>query len=114
MQIKTSSALLTYKGKILLQSPDLPSIGQQQHLWCLIGAGKIKYTTRLELKNLQKKNEYFYHVELTDNDVNSIERRDGQKLEFYTLVELDKLTLSSETSVFILNNKNTVEELLAH
>lgn len=131
----SSSVILTYKGKILLLSPDLDASGVSQHIWCLIGGKKvdgqsheqtiyrkIKYTTKLELKNIRllapslhkDPGKYFYHGELTDNDVNCIERREGERLEFYTLVELEKLTLTEATELLLEEYKNAVKELFAH
>lgn len=129
-----SCVLLTYKGKILLLSPDLDPNSLEQRSWCLIGGEnvdaesfeqtiyrKIKYTTKLELKNIhllssslhKNHDKYFYHGELTDNDVNLMERREGQRLEFFTLVELKKLSLTGATELFLAEYKNAVEELLA-
>lgn len=130
----SSSILLTYKGKILLSSPDLPVAGLKQQSWCLIGGKKpdeqspeqtiqkrIKYITKLELKNInllspslhENHGEYFYHGQLSDNDVNSIERREGERLEFFTLGELGKLSLTEATEGLLTEYKNAVEELLA-
>ena len=124
--------LLSYKRKILLLSPDIDPTGIQQHLWCLIGGEdsdpgkyeeviyrKVKYATKLDLKNLKllrssshKKNKHFYHTELTDNEVNSIERREGQRLEFFTLPELSKLSLTKSTEGYINEYRNAVEQVL--
>lgn len=130
----SSSVLLTYKGKILLSSPDLPIAGPKPQSWCLIGGKKpdeqspeqtiqkrIKYITKLELKNInllspslhKNHGEYFYYGQLSDSDVNSIERREGERLEFFTLIELEKLTLTEATEGLLSEYKNAVEELLA-
>lgn len=129
----SSSILLTYKGKLLLSSPDLNSSGIPQDSWSLIGGKKveaesfeqairrkIKYATKLELKNIQpltdaagSSGKCFYHGELTDNDVNAIERREGERLEFFTLPEAEKLTLTEMTQEILTDYKNQLEELLA-
>lgn len=116
---------------MLLLSPDLDSNGVRQNLWRLIGCEKqdpesfeeaicrkIKYTTKLELTNIQPlspsardRDKHFYHGELTDNDVNSMERREGQRLEFFTLTELEKLPLTSSMQGFLTEYKNAVREL---
>ena len=123
---------------MLLLSPDMPTTGTPQHLWRLISGEKedpesfeqaicrkIKHTTKLELTNIQLlspaahnkgrpyKGKHFYHGELTDNDVNSIERREGQRLEFFTLVELEKLTLTEATHGLLNEYRNAVEKLFA-
>jgi hypothetical protein len=118
---------------MLLLSPDMPTTGPPQLLWRLISGEKedpesfeqaicrrIKHTTKLELTNIQllssathKKGKHFYHGELTDKDVNSIERREGQRLEFFTLSELEKLTLTSATEGLLNEYRNTVEKLFA-
>lgn len=129
----SSSILLTYKGKILLLSSDFPT-GVRQNLWCLIGGQKsdvesfeqtiqrkIKYTTKLELKNIcllpqaphKDKSKCFYQGELTDKDVNSIERREGQRLEFFTLVEIEKLLLTEATQDILNEYKNAIAQLFA-
>lgn len=121
------SVVLTYKGKILLQSPDLPVNGPLQLSWCLIGGEKIgsesfeqailrkiKHTTKLELKKINNLGRDFYHGELTDNDVNCMERREGQRLEFYTLHDLEKLTLTQTTEGLLTEYRNKVEEILSH
>ena len=82
---------------------------------------RIKFLTNLELENIRllskpgknDKDKYYYHSELTDHDVNFMERREGQRLEFYTLEELDNIILSSTTKLFVEENRDTVEELLA-
>ncbi len=111
----------------------MPTTGPPQLLWRLISGEKedpesfeqaicrrIKHTTKLELTNIQllssathKKGKHFYHGELTDKDVNSIERREGQRLEFFTLSELEKLTLTSATEGLLNEYRNTVEKLFA-
>lgn len=115
---------------MLLLSPDIPTTGTPQHLWRLISGEKadpesfeeaicrrIKHTTKLELTNIQllssarNKRSHFYHGELTDKDVNSIERREGQRLEFFTLVELEKLPMTEATHGLLNEYRNTVEKL---
>ncbi len=80
---------------------------------------KIKFTTKLELKKIQRlfspvttRGRHFYHGELTDNDVNSMERRQGQRLEFYALRELGKLALTETTEGFLTEYRAAVEEIL--
>lgn len=126
-----SSVVLTYKGKILLLSPDIPSVNPTKFLWGFISGQKtasessiqtihrkVKQATKLDLKNIKlvsvesSESECIYHGELSDIDVNSIERKEGLRLEFYTLRELQKLNLTEDTEGFLNDHKETVEELL--
>lgn len=127
----SSSVLLTYKGKLLLLGRDLSPISAETNIWRFIGGEKIdnesfeetiyreiEYTTKLSLKSVQrlsssriKKDKQFYHGKLTDDNVNSIERREGQLLDFFTLPELEKLSLTETTRLFLAEYKNAVEEL---
>ena len=117
---------------MLLLSPDIPTSSVPQFSWGLICGRKtdlesseqtiqrkIKHATKLDLKNIKllttkllNKDEYIYHGELSDSDVNSMQRREGQRLEFYTLEELTKLPLSEPCEGFMEDYKETVEELL--
>ena len=118
---------------MLLISPDIPSTSAPQYSWGLICGKKanaesaeqtilrkIKNTTKLELKNIklllskQNSDDYIYHGELSDSDVNGMERREGERLEFYTMTELKKLTLAHNAEGLLSEYKETVEELLAH
>ena len=129
----SSSVLLTYKNKLLLLGPEAYPNPSEQPLWRLVGGlkgnketnkdtiyRKIKHTTSLELKDVNISSpfndlggECVYHVELTDKDVNKMERREGQRLEFFTLAELSKLSLTEATEVFFTENKTIIEGLLA-
>ncbi len=118
-KINASSILLTYKGKILLMHRDDSPIVQTA--WCLIEEEKenttsfeeaiitkveeetgikliaVKLLTSSTSEDIKK---YFYHAELTDNDVNNIKRDDGQTLEFFTLPEIEKLSLTISSKAF--------------
>lgn len=138
-----TSVILTYKGKILLLGADIIGIDKfdkytrekiGKNLWRFIAGKKtgresfdqamirgIKYITKLELRNikpletsLKNKSKHFYHVELTDKEVNTMERREGQKLEFYTLMELRKMSLADTTAAFLEEYKYAVESLVSH
>lgn len=127
----SSSIVLTYKNKVLLLSQDIDEKGTELSLWSFIGGKKrgtesheqtvrrrVKYNTNLELKEikcLQSKTrgrDYYYHGRLSDFEVNHIERREGERLEFYTLKEVDALTLSEKTQDFWKEFKDNVEELM--
>ncbi len=132
--ISSSSVLLTYKGKVLLLSPDNLNLDAvRDNIWSLIGGiksknesfedtvcRKVEYFTKLTLKTLQPlsnlpygdKNRHFYVCKLTDEHVNHMERREGKKLEFFTWEEAEKLTLSESASTLFTQYKNEVKELL--
>lgn len=129
----SSSVLLTYKNKLLLLGPESHPNSAQPPLWSLISGlkgnkesnqdtiyRKIKYITGLELKNASlfppfatNSTKCVYHAELTDKDVNSMDRREGQRLEFFTLAELPGLSLSPDTKAFLDENRVALQELLA-
>ncbi len=129
--IPQSSVLLTYKGKILLITPDVNlETGVSVKPWSLIGGQtinketskqviqrKIKSATKLDFENIEllpskNKNRNFFYIELTDNQVNSIERRDNEKLEFFTLKELDKLNLNETTALLFNEYREEVEKIV--
>lgn len=103
--------------------------------WCMIGGKKennesfektierrIKEEMNIEVSNvkflltsfLEDKDIHFYHGKLTDNNVNRIERAEGQELQFFNLRELDKLQLASSSNLFFTRHRGAVEELLAN
>lgn len=83
---------------------------------------KIKEEMNIEVNSIKfllvsssdDKSIYFYHGKLTDNNVNRIERAEGQELQFFNLKELDKLQLTTSTNLFFTQYWNLVEELLVN
>lgn len=75
---------------------------------------KINDVKLLLVTSSDNKDIYFYHGKLTDNNVNLIERAEGQELQFFDLKELNKLQLTTSADLFFTQNKNIVEELLAN
>lgn len=129
-----SSVLLIYKGKVLLYSPDIDLSGLQKDNWSVIFitktnsdkleetiSRKVKYVTQLSLNSikplvagLQDKNRKpLYFQKLTDEHVNLIERREGQRLQFFTYNELDKIDLGEQTSNLFEEYKTEVRDLLS-
>ncbi len=128
--ISMSSILLTYKGKVLLMHRDMSAIVQTD--WCLIEGKKEKnksfedsisrtvereiniILTRVALisssmsENMKK---HFFHSELTDADVNNIRRDEGQTLQFFTIRELEKLSLTSDTKAFVSQHRDFLESV---
>lgn len=126
------SIILTYKNKFLLLSPDVHPAKNQKTNWSILGGqmqqhesykdsirNKVQYVTKLVLKDLkplslsEENVNTCYHGKLTDTEVNSIQRRVGQRLEFYTLEEIKHLSLTPLTSNFFLQNQTLVQQLIA-
>lgn len=106
---KSSESLifLTYKEKILLMIRDFDLTSRFKKTWCMIGGKKednesyektivrkIKEEMNIEVSNvkfllasfLDDKDIHFYYGKLTDNNVNRIERADGQELQGLRLI----------------------------
>jgi len=133
-KLNESLILLTYKEKILLMIKNYVYNSGIQKTWSMIGGEKgenesfektiirkIKEEMKIEVSGVESirdtfsdnKNIHFYHGKLTDNNVNSIERAEGQELQFFDLKELGKLQLTTSADLFFARNKEIVEELLA-
>jgi NADH pyrophosphatase NudC (nudix superfamily) len=106
--------LLTYKGKVLLMHKEKSVIDDQKHPWCLIGGFKesketfekalqrrVKNETGILIENINYLSESCYHASLTDDNVNKIQRKEHQLLDFFTPRELNKLYLANSTQDFI-------------
>lgn len=134
-KINESLVLLTYKEKILLMIRNYVFNSGLQKIWCMVGGEKennesfekaivrkIKEEMNIEINDVKlllvapsdSKNTYFYHGRLTDNNVNLIERAEGQELQFFDLKELGKLKLATSTNIFFKQNRNIVEEAIAN
>ncbi len=113
-KISPASILLTYKGKALLMYKKSSPMDEEKHAWCFIGgikenresfenamARKVEKETGIKIEKVEFVSESCYHARLTDDNVNKIERAEGQLLDFFTLKELGKLFLSSTTAQFI-------------
>jgi len=134
-KLNESLILLTYKEKILLMIRNYVFNSGVQKTWCMIGGEKgnkesfekaitrcIKEEMNIKISDVKlllvaptdNKNTYFYHGKLTDNNVNFIERSEGQEIQFFDLKELGKLQLATSADFFFTKNRNIVEELLAN
>lgn len=122
-KISTPLILLTYKGKALLMYKMSSAIDTVKHEWCLISCTNedeespenaiiksVKNEASIKLESIEQISKYFYHSRLTDDNVNKIERSEGQLLDFFTLKELNKLNLSSSTKLFISKHANLIEK----
>lgn len=122
--------LITYKGKILLMHRDDSPIIKSA--WCFIEVTKeknksfeesifsklkkeigitITKPTQIPLTSSSEEN-YFYHAELTDKDVNNINREEGQALEFFTFREVKKLSLTPSAATFIDQERAFLEKVV--
>lgn len=125
MDDKNSSnlILLTYKGKALLMYKMSSPIDTVKHEWCLISCARenkespehaiiksVKNEASIKLESIEQISKYFYHSRLTDDNVNKIERSEGQLLDFFTLKELNKLNLASSTKLFISQHAYLIEK----
>lgn len=123
-----SVVLIIYKGKILLSSADSPF---EDSVWSFIGEKSKKTSSQMDgvlkaVKNITKlnsltisrvslsntENDYVFYTKLSDKNVNSIERQDGQRLEFYRLEEIEKLSLSALTGSIVSTFKTEIVNLL--
>jgi NADH pyrophosphatase NudC (nudix superfamily) len=128
-----SIILLTYKEKILLMIKNYVFNSGEQKTWCLIEGKKendesfentivrkIKEEMKIKIDSVKllsvassdNKNTYFYHGKLTDNNVNLIQRDEGQELQFFDLKEIKGIQLAASADLFFTQNRNIVEELL--
>ena len=113
--------LLTYKGKVLLMHKEKSVIDEEKHPWCLIGGFKdkkesfeealsrrVQNETGIKIENVEYVSEFCYHANLTDDNVNNIQRKEHQLLDFFTPRELDKLFLANSTQQFISKHGNLI------
>ena len=111
--------LLTYKGKILLSHTSSSPIDQEDHPWRLLGGKKdkkesyeaamqrlVKKEMGIKVENITSVKEAYFCAQLTDENVNNIERSDNQLFTFFTLKEVEKLFLSLQTREFINHYKS--------
>jgi NADH pyrophosphatase NudC (nudix superfamily) len=118
--------LLTYKGKVLLMHKQKSVIDEEKHPWCLIGGIKEKkesfeatLTRRVQkeagikIENVEFVSEFCYHAELTDDNVNKIQRKEHQLLDFFNPKELSKLFLSNSTQQFIADHGSLINPIVS-
>ena len=135
--IDMSLILLAYKGKVLLMLRDFNPIAldnpvfSQENTWRFISGVKEKSKTleesilnkvvkitgirpqRIEFLSegiLNERKKYFYFANLTDKNVNEIQRN-GQVLQFFTVRELEKLNLTVSTRMFVDSHKELLLNL---
>lgn len=126
-------ALLTYKGKVLLLSKNNKPDVLSYNPWQFIEKEKSKHFSELDtiIREILKETkikitelipipknstsetpEYVFHAQLTDINVNTIQRDDESLLQFYSLSELQKLNLQDSTKNILSKYKSTLELLM--
>lgn len=113
-EIYSGLILLTYKGKALLMHKKTSPIDAEEHAWSFIGGVKknkesieitlmksVQREMGIKVEKVEFVSDSFYHARLTDDNVNQIQRSEGQLLDFFTLKELRNLFLSSTTEQFL-------------
>ena len=127
--------LLTYKEKILLMIRNYVFNSGIRKTWSMIGgkkednescektiSRKIKEEMNIKIADVKlilttssgDKEIYFYHGKLTDDNVNFIQRSEGQELQFFDLDELNSIQLAASADLFFTQNKNIIEGLLVN
>jgi ADP-ribose pyrophosphatase YjhB (NUDIX family) len=119
--LSSSLILLTYKGKVLLMHKQKSVIDEEKHPWCLIGgirgkkesfeqalSRRVEKETGVKIENVEFVSEFCYHANLTDDNVNKMQRAENQLLDFFTPRELNKLFLANSTQDFILKHGNLI------
>ncbi len=113
--------LLTYKGKVLLMHKQKGVLDEEQHPWCLIGGlrektesfeetlrRRVQKETGVKIDNVEFVSELCYRAELTDDNVNKMQRQEFQLLDFFTPRELEKLFLAHSTQQFISKHASLI------
>lgn len=101
-------------------------IDEEKHPWCLIGgirekkesfeealSRRVQKEAGIKIGNVEFVSEFCYRAELTDDNVNKIQRKEHQLLDFFTIKEVNKLFLSSETAKFITNHRSLINPIVS-
>jgi NADH pyrophosphatase NudC (nudix superfamily) len=113
--------LLTYKGKVLLMHKQESVIDQEKHPWCFISGvrakkesfettllRRVEFEMGIKIENVEYVSDFCYHAKLTDDNVNKIQRRENQLLDFFSPKELRNLFLSHPTKEFISKHRDLI------
>lgn len=113
--------LLTYKGKVLLMHKQKSVIDEEKHPWSFISGVKeesesfeqtltrrVQKEAGIQIENIEFVSEFCYHAKLTDDNVNRITRAENQLLDFFTVKEVGKLFLSTQTAKFLSNHSSLI------
>lgn len=66
----------------------------------------VKKEMGIKVENITPVKEAYFCAQLTDENVNNIERSENQLFAFFTLKEVEKLFLSLQTREFITHYKS--------
>ncbi len=101
-------------------------IDEEQHPWCLIGgvreekksfektlSSRVQKEAGIRIENVEFVSESCYHAELTDDNVNRIQRKDNQLLDFFSLKELKNLFLSRDTEAFMRKHGSLINPIVS-
>jgi 8-oxo-dGTP pyrophosphatase MutT (NUDIX family) len=121
VNVSSGLILLTYKGKVLLMHKEKSVIDEEKHPWCLIGGirqanesfeqtlrRRVQNETGIKIEKVEAVSEFYYHASLTDDNVNKMQRKEHQLLDFFTPRELSKLFLANSTQQFISKHSNLI------
>jgi ADP-ribose pyrophosphatase YjhB (NUDIX family) len=124
--------LLTYKGKVLLTIKESHPNVLQKTFWHFIGgltqknkseeetitkiveketSIKLESVELLSTQDTDTSTEYYYCAKLSDENVNNMQRAEGQLINFFAFSELDKLSLSNSTRQFISKHRDVLDNI---
>jgi ADP-ribose pyrophosphatase YjhB (NUDIX family) len=99
-------------------------IDEENHPWCLIGgirekkesfekalSRRVQKEAGIRIENVEFVSEFCYHAELTDDNVNKIQRQEHQLLDFFAPREIGKLFLSNATQAFIAKHGSLISPI---
>ncbi len=66
----------------------------------------VKKEMGIKIEKVRPVKDVYYYAQLTDDNVNNIERSDNQLFAFFTLKEIEKLFLSLPTQEFMSQYKS--------
>ena len=97
------------------------AVDTEKHTWTFIGGEKkqkesseaalsriVENEASIKIDDVKKVSDKFYHARLTDENVNQIQRREGQLLDFFTPSDLQKLKLDGDTRDFTEKYSNLI------
>lgn len=135
--LRVAAAIVTFDGKILFflrdNNPDIPDPncwsligghveenetydqGLKRELKEEIGIDISEYKFLFEFKGFQDENVKIYHVPLTQTQAKEIRLGDeGQKVEFMTIDQIDKLPLTQNLRKLFQNYRRYFEEAVSN
>lgn len=68
----------------------------------------IEYLSKAKFDNSTL---HFFHGRLTDFDVNTISRSDGQDINFYSVKEVGDLKMTASTRLFVMKHQGLIDTI---